>query len=639
MHRFAIAAASLIAATASVLYATGCSESPDTLKLQAQISLLEKDVADLITERDRLASSLQELETSSNAASQKTLSNLNSWRSRAVRAEDRVKALESGTSNVNELFTDSPAPAAPGTSPPLLTPSLAAILLPAEGGSADVWYYEPIIPEPRIQPMVTQTIDTIDSSELARVPALSSMLDGGSRDVVWTTPVASISLTAIRRELEGQDSMTDPMRNQIPSNWHNRRPYFVDVVFERQAMGRNGEWGAAAMVEPVPGILSFREEIADLMANSGLDARFRQQVCLTLDDKVRKLEFMQPDFFRTVNDSFAEPTIFYERVWSASSGRDEEAARRQQQREIKRRLRDRASSAKRIEATLEELGGPLRQDDIDQAKGRGPGNGRGGGRGSGKSDPNGDPGFGSNGQGTQGSTASASDQRRRLSLTLRLDRLKVEIDRLQADIDVAADDETDVAADDETLVWTHDLSVKPGVTYRYRCRCSVLLYNQFFARSTPLVEAQQKLATAFTIDSLTSDWSTPVEIKPSVEFYVVSASEEGGSLGLGEAKVEIYRYFDGSHRSTQFDVQPGEQIGRTITVPGGDGAVAVDFSTDWYLAEVVADPAGSGGSGLDRDDDATVVCRRIDGTELRLRVPSRQLVNQDRIRLKVNSRR
>jgi hypothetical protein len=52
---------------------------------------------------------------------------------------------------------------------------------------------------------------------------------------------------------------------------------------------------------------------------------------------------------------------------------------------------------------------------------------------------------------------------------------------------------------------------------------------------------------------------------------------------------------------------------------------------------VVADPAASGGSGLDRDDDATVVCRRIDGTELRLRVPSRELVNQDRIRFKTDA--
>lgn len=543
---------------------------------------------------------------------------------------------------------------APGTSPPLIAPSLAAILLPAEVGSADVWYYEPVIPEPKIQPMVMQTIDTIQASELDRVPTLSSMLDGGSRDVVWTTPVASIDLAAIRSELEGRDSMTDPMRSQIPSNWYNRRPYFVDVVFERQAMGRDGEWGAAAMVEPVPGMLSFREEIADLMANSGLDAGFRQQVWLTLDDKVRQLEVMQPDFYLTVNDTFAEPALFDERVESSTSDlddvSDEEAARRTQQREIERRLRDRVNSAKRVEATLEELGGPLRQDEIDQAKGGGSGNGRSGGRGGGKSDPNGDPGFGSSGQGKKGSAASASDQRRRLTLTLKLDRLKVEIDRLQAEFEAlnpaaaaamtGLDDEVvemiDVAADDEMLVWTHDLSVEAGVTYRYRCR--VLLYNPLFARSRQLLEAQQNLATAFTIDSLTSDWSAPVEIKPPVEFYVVRASEDGGSMGLGEIRIEMYRYFDGSRRSEQFSVQPGEQIGRTATVTDSGTPTTVDFSTNWYLVDVIADPAAAGGSGLDRDEDATVVCRRIDGSEVRLRVPSRQIADPERVRLKMDAR-
>ena len=42
------------------------------------------------------------------------------------------------------------------------------------------------------------------------------------------------------------------------------------------------------------------------------------------------------------------------------------------------------------------------------------------------------------------------------------------------------------------LVWTHDLSVEPGATYRYRCR--VFLYNPLFARSRQLLEAQQERA-------------------------------------------------------------------------------------------------------------------------------------------------
>lgn len=546
----------------------------------------------------------------------------------------------------------------PATAPPLIAPSLASVLLPAEVGSADVWYYQPIIPEPRIQPMVVQTIDTIQQSELDRVPTLSAMLDGESRDVIWTTPIASIDLAAIRGELEGQDSMTDPRRSQIPSNWYNRRPYFVDVVFERQAMGRDGKWGTAELVEPVPGMRSFREEIAELVASSGLDAGFRRQVWQTLDDKVQQLEIMQPDFYATKNDSFAEPTLFDDRAASGADEiedvSDEEATRRQQQREIERRLRDRVNSAKRVESTLQELGGPMRQEDIDQAKGDGgggsSGGGRGGGRGGDKKDPNGDPGFGSSGQGKKGSAVSATDQRRRLNLTLKLDRLKTEIQRLQSEFEAlnpaaaaamaGLDDESlqiiDVATDDEMLVWTHDLGVVPGASYRYRCR--VLLYNPLFARSRQLLKAQQEFATAFTIESLTSDWSAPIEIKPPVEFYVVRATEDGGSMGLGEIRIEMYRYFNGSRRSEQFTVQPGEQIGRSATVTQNGEVATVDFSTDWYLVDVIADPAAVGGSGLDRDDDSTVVCRRIDGSEVRLRVPSRQIANPERVRLKMDVR-
>jgi len=539
----------------------------------------------------------------------------------------------------------------PATAPPLIAPSLASVLLPAEVGSADVWYYQPIIPEPRIQPIVMQTIDTIQESELERLSTLSAMLNGGSRDVIWTTPIASIDLAAIRGELEGQDSMTDPRRSQIPSNWYNRRPYFVDVVFERQAMGRDGKWGTAELVEPVPGMRSFREEIAELVASSGLDAGFRRQVWQTLDDKVQQLEIMQPDFYATKNDSFAEPTLFDDRAASASDDiqdvSDEEATRRQQQREVERRLRDRVNSAKRVESTLEELGGPMRQEDIDQSKGDGAG-GRGGGRGGDKKDSNGDGGFKQSGQGKKGPAVSVTDLRRRVNLTLKLDRLKAEIQRLQSQFEAlnpaaaaamaGLDDESlqiiDVATDDEMLVWTHDLGVVPGASYRYRCR--VVLYNPLFARSRQLLKAQQELATAFTIESLTSDWSAPVEIKPPVEFFAVRATEDGGSMGLGEIRIEMYRYVNGSRRSEQFTIQPGEQIGRSATVTQNGEVVTVDFSTDWYLVDVIADPAAVGGSGLDRGDDSTVVCRRLDGSEVRLRVPSRQIANPERVRLEMD---
>ena len=114
---------------------------------------------------------------------------------------------------------------------------------------------------------------------------------------------------------------------------------------------------------------------------------------------------------------------------------------------------------------------------------------------------------------------------------------------------------------------------------------------------------------------------------------VIRANDEKGSMGLGEARVELYRYENGARRTQQFTVQPGERIGRMVNI-GGD---QVDFQTDWYLVDVISDPSATGGSGLDEEDDATVVCRRLDGTEARIRVPSRQRVDSQRTRLKIDA--
>ena len=237
-----------------------------------------------------------------------------------------------------------------------------------------------------------------------------------------------------------------------------------------------------------------------------------------------------------------------------------------------------------------------------------------------------------------------SDRRKRLGLTKRLRSIEAEISRLERQLaalnpeavieDAAAGQATelaDVALEEELLVWTHDIGVEAGKTYRYRSR--VLVFNPFFARGRQLLEEQRGLAESFEIASKASAWSKPVQVSPPVEFFVVRASDTGGSMGLGEARIELYRYENGARRTQQFTVQPGERIGRRVSL-GGD---TVDFATEWYLVDVVDDPSAAGGSGLDQEDDATVVCRRLDGTEMRIQVPSPQLVSPQRTRLRVDA--
>jgi len=544
------------------------------------------------------------------------------------------------------------AKVSPSSTLPRVAPALAASLLPEEVGSVDVWYHEPSIDSPAIRSRVVQTIDTIEPTEFDRVAELSSLVPANG-DVVWTTPVATLDLAGIRRELQSQPRGTNPPRNVIPSNWYNDRPYVLDLVFERQTLGADGQWGDIEVIGPPPGMPELRTQIRQAEEDDALNASFKEFVWLNLDDRVQQLELLQPEFYATVNDRLSIGDLEAETDEVGEAPVDAaEAALRQQQSELRRRIKDRVASAGRLEATLDELGGPLREDEVPGSGpggGAGRGSGRGSSRGGGGGPPGGDPngggqGFGSGaGRKTGSSDGSAADKRRRIALTLKLERMTAEIKRLQeqlAELDPeggAMEFEVDAAAvipdlaeADELLVWTHDLAVEQGATYRYRCHA--VLFNPFFARGRQLLPDQQSLAESFGLSSANSDWSDPVTINPPVEFFVVKARDEGGDLGMGEARFELYRYADGALRTEQFTVQPGERIGRSATV---DGAV-IDFATDWYLVDVIADPAAPEGPGLDREENATVVCRRIDGAEVRIRVPSTQQADPRRASLSVD---
>jgi hypothetical protein len=541
----------------------------------------------------------------------------------------------------------------PSSTLPRIAPSLAASLLPEDVGAVDVWYHEPKIPAPRIQPVVAQTVDTIQATEFDRVAGLSQLVTTGG-DVVWTTPVATLDLAAIRQELARDAAKASPPRSAVPSNWYNARPYVLDVVFERQVLGVDGSWGSPEVVDILPGAIELRGPIRDAKAANSLNASFREFVWLNLDDRVQQLGILQPDFYGTLNDRWTPPLTAAATDTAASeSTNDADAERRREERELQSRIEKEVAAAKRLEATLQELGGPLREEDEPAGGGAGAGAGRGasgGGRGSGAGgrggggpgdDPNGGgQGFGSGaGRKSGSSEASAAERRKRVGLTLRLDRRLEEIQRLKerlAELNPDADSAEvatvpgaviqlpDLASEGELRVWTHDLSVTQGQTYRYRCHA--VLFNPFFARGRQLLPEQEGLAEAFGIPSTTSDWSDPVTIDPPVEFFVVKASDDAGSLGLGEARIELYRYFDGALRAEQITFQPGDRIGLSRTVDGID----VDFTTDWYLVDVIADPAAAEGPSIDREENAIVVCRRLDGLEVQRRVPSREQADPKR---------
>ena len=540
----------------------------------------------------------------------------------------------------------------PDEAPPRIASKLAMSLLPEEIGSVDVWYYEPEFPAPVMGATVMQNINTLDPQEFNRVPELMGtsdvILTGSDADVVWTTPVATIDLRGVRRELAKSSMRSEPPRNQIPSNWYNERPYVIDVVFERQAMDeQSGAWGPIERVEAFPGAFSLRQLVADKTVANELDADFRFDVWFNLDDKVKQMEILQPDFFATVNDSDSVPTMAATTYDDAvEEGLDEEEVERQRRvNELNRRIKIKNQEIRRLTGTLNELGGPLEEDEMDAGSGSS-GRGRDGGAGGGGFGGGGSGmGAGGSGRKSGGSSAvSEADKKRRVKLTARLRQLEKQLEGLQDDL-AEADPEAgpsdvmdsgpeievmDLQVSDQAMVWCHDLRVEQGKTYRYRVR--VDLFNPFFGRGSLLLKGQSKLADVFTITSETSEWSAPVTIDPPVEFFVVRATDNAGALGLGQARVEMYRYVNGKRMSETFTIQPGEPIGGTETIDGQE----VDFSSGWYLVDVVDDPAATDGA-LDREDNARVICRRIDGRTVELLVPSEELRQPSRSRLKYDA--
>jgi len=494
--------------------------------------------------------------------------------------------LEGGVPKVaDEFVVGLDASVAPRQTLPPIAPALAAALMPTDMASSDAPYYVPRFP-PLAMTAVRQESATIEASTIEAVRGLGDLL--GSRtttDVTWTIPVARLDLAGIRSELRKGEAPTLP----IPELWYDGKPWIVDAVFERQKREGDG-WGEAEVIPVLPGSFSFRSELGNA------DAVLRDEVFRLLASRERALQILQPDFVETTREVFSPGVILGEGAAGEAAGDSDEVRR------LKRNLAAKKTNLSRIEADLKDLGGPLRGGDDRGDAGRPPrgdtpgrGSGGSGGGGGGKPPPGGGMGFGAGDgvggkRGVGGSDDDASRAKRR-SLTNSFDRLAGEVARLEEQLKklapaatVAASDAAgDPFADEGMLVWTHDLGVRPGGTYRYRVR--VELFNPFFARKRQLTRDQADLADAFVLRTAVSEWSEPITVEPEVSFFLVDAGIGDGRLGLGSAKFELYRYADGERRRETFVLQPGDRIGELKSL--GRGKPEIDFGTDWFVVDIV----------------------------------------------------
>lgn len=515
---------------------------------------------------------------------------------------------------------------------PAVEPSLASILQ-SEGATSGQPFHVPKFPTLAMRPTI-QVSDTIDATVIEQQSALKSMFTSatGPFDVTWTIPSAVIDVKSMRTELESTSTGA-----QIPGFWYRSTLFIIDVEFQRERKLADGSWGESTPVQALSGQFSFRPEIA-----KGADAGLRDAAFNYLTDKSAQRQILQPDFYLTKRSNFSPALLLSEDNASEASERSEDPVKAKLDDEIRRLRKDLARNGvetKRMQEDLEELGGPLEEAPKDDKKKNDDkengGTGGKGGGGGGLGRPGGGLGGSAGGMDGRNKPGDAANRDRRIQLTKRLKKLQTDGANKSASLakkleeaGVSASASTaksaassDLATADTLVVWAHDLSVKAGELYRYRAVAKA--YNPFFTNGSLLVDDQKKLADGFTLNTVASAWNEGFRVSPPIAFFVVDAQAGEGRLGVGQATVEIFRYFDGERRRDRMTIQPGDAIG------GGRNKDGVDFDTGFFLVDVYADPSTER-SGTDRRPAAVAVVQNSLGDRYEIRIPKDDASSQTR---------
>jgi len=458
-------------------------------------------------------------------------------------------------------------------------------------------FYNPVFAAAQMKESIL-SIDALDLSaidkelESENVGFFSKYKAPATTDIIWVSPCAEINLAALRIELERNDLKQTPPIEPIPNQWFDPAPFILDVVFERQQKEAGNTWGPATIVKPLPGQGAWREMIETGKGGQGI----RDTVFSELASYAAQMSVLQPEMLPTKNQSFP-PKSF-----SDQTETDSQLTKAEQEKKLaEKKLNSVVLQLTRIEENLKIAGGPLYpqkgssggsdKDDADGKKEKG-GGGNGFGMGGGGSVKKGAP--------TGSETQASKDNR--ISLTKKRDQKKKELEKLKSEFEVqfpnSIQDSKNPAKQEQKLqladlsvvnVWAHDLDAVAGNTYRYRS--TIKIYNPFFTRENLLVAAQTKLSKGLVISSATSEWGAEVTLPSATSFFFTRGSARDG-IGGRRISIALFRNSSGVQNLSSEDLKLGDPVGGVH----GEKESTIDFSTNWYLADIF-DDAGSDKNG------------------------------------------
>ncbi len=470
-------------------------------------------------------------------------------------------------------------------------------------------------------------------------------------------------------------SPSEPNLVRIAETWWVNDLTILAVETEREELLADGTWGRAQVVESLPGRINFKERFT---ADDFMPRMIRT---LIADARAAQLEVRRPDYYPMISgNNWIWPELALE-IAAESGDPDDECQ------QLLRRWQSNNARIAQLTLQLDQLrgtggGGPAAADD-----GRRPAPDAGGDdeRDDNRRDRRGDRdrrprdgradagwpaipdtwraqmgGRGGGGE-RERDDAGERERREREKQAQRAANIEATIQRLQEENDeieqrlreecgidpegqpiddpytkVFEEDVLPITSTDseEVTIWSHDITARPGATYRYRMR--VWVTNPFYAKSASLGDDQKDLADDPAIASDYSDWSNPVAVDGERYFFAVSAQQSDPSSVIksrARASAEIFEFYYGYWRRGSVRLDLGDPLLATAALPelptfeisrGDDGAWVAERHEEPLSPALDMNLTGAfllGVTGVPGDRSRPVAFFRNDHGDLITRVP------------------
>ncbi|HED54253.1 MAG TPA: hypothetical protein ENJ00_08645 [Phycisphaerales bacterium] len=402
---------------------------------------------------------------------------------------------------------------------------------------------------------------TLDPYAVAETEGLSTMVPSEQPyDTPWVSIQATFDGTLLRAAYERDPDGPGGSISPLPTDWWRDGAAVLAVEVERQQRGVDGQWGPAEPVDPLPGTLNLLADLDERAVN------YRQLQRVAMEAARDERDVLRPTFVRLLEgDPWVPPSM----VPDPSELGDIQTEKQTLLRRLATLDREIARKEAALNGTTPNSRTSNRRENRDD---------EGGGDADRRREANRNT--------NRESDANTEDARKR-NIQAQIDRLKEDREALNATLEergwsteqsgiAPAFDPEDFEHDSPLLdtpdvqLWTHDLAVEPGATYRYRLR--LVFANPLFGRKSSLKEDLHELADAKVVRSDWTQWSAPAEVSQNEYYFLTNASAGGmgaSTAGRVSATAELYRFYYGYWRQSRVAVSPGDRFVGTIQLPEG----------------------------------------------------------------------